>query len=193
MENLVYNSSSQSTNYNCPSPSVSKVYNPTIMQPVKADFTPPPPVGIGHRLSLRVSKQEAPNQATMHQQSMNLYNPLPAQEPSFNALPGLSSYSVTPAPVLSQPELPKKDSLESEYVKAQIPHEHLVLQETFDSIVVRCKNASSNPQTKRKIEDVHRKLEILYDLLRENKVSQSVLNGLHQMVQACHRNLEISH
>ena len=36
MENLVYNSSSQSTNYNCPSPSVSKVYNPTIMQPVKA-------------------------------------------------------------------------------------------------------------------------------------------------------------
>ena len=38
-----------------------------------------------------------------------------------------------------------KDSLESEYAKAQIPHEHLVLQETFDSIVVRCKNASSNP------------------------------------------------
>ncbi|ESO89042.1 hypothetical protein LOTGIDRAFT_106381 [Lottia gigantea] len=38
-------------------------------------------------------------------------------------------------------------------------------------------------QMKRKLEDVCRKLEILYDKLREDTLSQNVLMGLHQIVQ----------
>lgn len=43
---------------------------------------------------------------------------------------------------------------------------------------------ASNAQMKRKLDDVSRKLEVLYDRLRENRLSQSVVLGLHQIVQA---------
>ncbi|XP_065669505.1 protein transport protein Sec31A isoform X6 [Hydra vulgaris] len=202
--NYLYNPSPQNSNFSSPSP-VSKVYNPTIMQPTKTDFAPPPVGAMGYRLNFKTSKPESVNQPSPTlQQSVNFYNPS-FQEPALNVLPTLPSNPMAPlnpmipsnpmassnpmitsnpmvsSPVQSQPEPIKKE----EFIKAPIPKEHMVVQDTFDSIVIRCKNACNNPQTKRKMEDVNRKLDILYDLLRESKVSPSVLSGLHQMVQAC--------
>ncbi|XP_063916558.1 protein transport protein Sec31A [Zophobas morio] len=67
--------------------------------------------------------------------------------------------------------------------KPPIPEEHIHMQTVFDELKYQCSCAAVNPQTKRKIEDVGRKLEALYDLLRENKLSPNTLASLHQMVQ----------
>ncbi|XP_015837847.2 protein transport protein Sec31A isoform X1 [Tribolium castaneum] len=67
--------------------------------------------------------------------------------------------------------------------KPPIPEEHIHMQTVFDELKYQCSCAANNPQTKRKLEDVGRKLESLYDLLREQKLSPNTLGALHQMVQ----------
>ncbi|XP_049803426.1 protein transport protein Sec31A isoform X2 [Schistocerca nitens] len=67
--------------------------------------------------------------------------------------------------------------------KGPIPEEHMYLQTVFDELRNRCYNTATNPQTKRKLEEVARKLEVLYDCLREHKLSPTTLTDLHQMVQ----------
>ncbi|KAG6454351.1 hypothetical protein O3G_MSEX008653 [Manduca sexta] len=71
--------------------------------------------------------------------------------------------------------------------KAPLPEEHLVLQQVFDSLRADCATKAVNVQMKRKLEDVQRRLETLYDLLREYRLSEATLGALHscsQLVQA---------
>ncbi|XP_078359970.1 protein transport protein Sec31A-like isoform X2 [Oculina patagonica] len=70
-------------------------------------------------------------------------------------------------------------------MKGPIPSEHLVLQETFNGLAERCKNTANNPHTKRKLDDVSKRLEALYDKLRDQKMSNPILEGLHEIAQAC--------
>ncbi|XP_015780784.1 PREDICTED: protein transport protein Sec31A-like [Acropora digitifera] len=70
-------------------------------------------------------------------------------------------------------------------LKGPIPSEHLTLQETFNGLAERCKNTANNPHTKRKLDDVSKRLEALYDKLREQKMSNPILEGLHEIAQAC--------
>ncbi|RZC32965.1 transport Sec31A [Asbolus verrucosus] len=67
--------------------------------------------------------------------------------------------------------------------KPPIPEEHMHMQTVFDELKYQCSCAANNPQTKRKLEDVGRKLEALYDLLRERKLSPNTLASLHELVQ----------
>nr|CAD7574751.1 unnamed protein product [Timema californicum] len=83
--------------------------------------------------------------------------------------------AASPAPVARVAEPPKP--------KAPIPEEFMYLQTVFEELRNRCTCSATNPQTKRKLEDVSRKLESLYDALRESRLSSNTLQGLHQMVQ----------
>merc|ERR1719206_758354 len=65
--------------------------------------------------------------------------------------------------------------------KAPIPDEHKVLQEVFEALRAKCVAAANHPQIKRKLDDVAKKLEVLYDKLRENALPQPTLGGLHQI------------
>ncbi|XP_031353039.1 protein transport protein Sec31A isoform X2 [Photinus pyralis] len=67
--------------------------------------------------------------------------------------------------------------------KAPLSGEQKLMQIVFDDLRGRCSANANNPQTKRKLEDVGKKLEFLYDLLREDKLSPNTLSGLHQLVQ----------
>ncbi|XP_055625156.1 protein transport protein Sec31A isoform X2 [Toxorhynchites rutilus septentrionalis] len=67
--------------------------------------------------------------------------------------------------------------------KLPIPEEYIYLQTVFEELKKQCINAAGNPQTKRKLEDVSKRLEVLYDLLREHKLSQNTLAALSQLVQ----------
>ncbi|CAF0960782.1 unnamed protein product [Adineta ricciae] len=67
-------------------------------------------------------------------------------------------------------------------VKGPIPTEHQVIQDTFDLLVNRCQQAAQQLPLKRKLDEVKKKLDVLYDKLRENRVPQSVLQGVHQMI-----------
>ncbi|KZC07796.1 Protein transport protein Sec31A [Dufourea novaeangliae] len=72
---------------------------------------------------------------------------------------------------------------EPEKPKAPIPEQHVHLKTVYDELKNQCFESAKNPQVKRKIEDVSKKLEVLYDCLRENKLSQNTLQGLHQISQ----------
>lgn len=67
--------------------------------------------------------------------------------------------------------------------KEPIPEEHKHLQTVLDDLRLRCSQAASNPQTKRKIDEVSRKLEALYDLLREHRLSPNTMTQLHDLVK----------
>lgn len=108
--------------------------------------------------------------------------------PSFTTEPqqqGIPQNIPGPTPVPSsnptqgmqvKPEPPKE--------KGPIPPEHQVLQDIFEDLRQQCQQVTTNPQMRRKLEDVAKKLENLYDRLRDNVLSSGVLLGLHQIIQA---------
>ncbi|NWY37202.1 SC31A protein, partial [Sylvia atricapilla] len=68
--------------------------------------------------------------------------------------------------------------------KKPIPEEHLVLKTTFEALIQRCLLSASDPQTKRKLDDANKRLEFLYDKLREQTLSPTIISGLHSIVKS---------
>ncbi|XP_074084616.1 protein transport protein Sec31A isoform X7 [Macrotis lagotis] len=68
--------------------------------------------------------------------------------------------------------------------KKPIPDEHLILKTTFEELIQRCLASASDPQTKRKLDDANKRLEFLYDKLREQTLSPTILNGLHNIARS---------
>ncbi|KAG1671259.1 Protein transport protein Sec31A [Nymphon striatum] len=63
-----------------------------------------------------------------------------------------------------------------------IPEKHAVIMDVLIALTAKCSNATTNPQMRRKLEDVSRKLENLENKLRYNALSETTLNYLHEMV-----------
>lgn len=98
----------------------------------------------------------------------------PSAWSGFTPAPVYEAAAAAPAPAPAAPEpvpLPP------------MPEEHKRLQEVLDMLVSRCQQAANHPQTRRKLEDVKNKLEILYRKLREQVLTPVTLQGLHQIVQ----------
>ncbi|KQK80997.1 protein transport protein Sec31A [Amazona aestiva] len=68
--------------------------------------------------------------------------------------------------------------------KKPIPEEHLILKTTFEALIQRCLLSASDPQTKRKLDDANKRLEFLYDKLREQTLSPAIVTGLHNIVKS---------
>ncbi|XP_044537460.1 protein transport protein Sec31A isoform X7 [Gracilinanus agilis] len=68
--------------------------------------------------------------------------------------------------------------------KKPIPDEHLILKTTFEELIQRCLASATDPQTKRKLDDANKRLEFLYDKLREQTLSPTILNGLHNIARS---------
>ncbi|KAM6072715.1 protein transport protein Sec31A isoform 10-T10 [Theristicus caerulescens] len=68
--------------------------------------------------------------------------------------------------------------------KKPIPEEHLILKTTFEALIQRCLLSASDPQTKRKLDDANKRLEFLYDKLREQTLSPTIVSGLHNIVKS---------
>ncbi|GFO38325.1 transport protein sec31a [Plakobranchus ocellatus] len=140
-------------------------------------FTPQPMVNAADR---------GPPGAPAYQ---GLYNPMEHQapQPPFQSPPSFGGLNqnnqVSQATGLSASQAPAPEPPKP-VEKGPIPTEHQALQDVFDKLVKSCAQVAPNAQMKRKLEDVARKLEILYDKLRGNLLSQTVVVGLHQIVQA---------
>ncbi|XP_071129998.1 protein transport protein Sec31A-like isoform X4 [Mytilus edulis] len=104
----------------------------------------------------------------------NLYNPQAAQAE-------MQAQAAAMAAVASEVQAPQ---VQQEVHREPIPTEHQVLQDIFDNLVQSCLSAANNPQMKRKLDDVTRKLELLYGRLRSHSLSQNVILGLHQIIQS---------
>uniref|UniRef100_A0A2M4B9P9 Protein transport protein Sec31A n=1 Tax=Anopheles marajoara TaxID=58244 RepID=A0A2M4B9P9_9DIPT len=92
------------------------------------------------------------------------------QQDGMNQMqPSMQQQQAPPAP-----EPPKQ--------KPPLPEQYVFIQNVFEELKRQCVESAGNPQTKRKLEDVSKRLESLYDLLRENRLSQNTLNSLAQLV-----------
>nr|XP_001921581.3 protein transport protein Sec31A isoform X3 [Danio rerio] len=81
-----------------------------------------------------------------------------------------------------EPSIQSIQQLPAERVEQkEIPAEHMILKTTFSSLVQRCQLAAADPQTKRKLDDASKRLENLYDKLRDQSLSPSILGGLHEI------------
>uniref|UniRef100_A0A3P9PYD7 Protein transport protein Sec31A n=1 Tax=Poecilia reticulata TaxID=8081 RepID=A0A3P9PYD7_POERE len=67
--------------------------------------------------------------------------------------------------------------------KKPIPDEHLVLKTTFEGLIQKCLAVATDPQTKRKLDDANKRLEALYDKLREQTLSPAIIGGLHSIAR----------
>ncbi|XP_062991978.1 protein transport protein Sec31A isoform X3 [Elgaria multicarinata webbii] len=68
--------------------------------------------------------------------------------------------------------------------KKPIPEEHLILKTTFEALIQRCLSSATDPQTKRKLDDANKRLESLYDKLRDQTLSPTIINGLHNIARS---------
>ncbi|XP_045851854.1 protein transport protein Sec31A isoform X17 [Meles meles] len=68
--------------------------------------------------------------------------------------------------------------------KKPIPDEHLILKTTFEDLIQRCLSSATDPQTKRKLDDASKRLEFLYDKLREQTLSPTIISGLHNIARS---------
>uniref|UniRef100_A0A8B9PQH8 Protein transport protein Sec31A n=1 Tax=Apteryx owenii TaxID=8824 RepID=A0A8B9PQH8_APTOW len=89
----------------------------------------------------------------------------------------------------SPPGAPKEGSLQyhqlpTERVKRkEVPPEHQGLKTTFEGLVQRCSAVATDPKTRRKLEDALQRLECLYEKLREQVLSPTILMGLHEIAR----------
>ncbi|XP_078577859.1 protein transport protein Sec31A-like isoform X2 [Branchiostoma floridae x Branchiostoma japonicum] len=100
-----------------------------------------------------------------------------AGAPQYNYGQSYAAPPISNVQQSSAPTTPKE--------KGPIPAEHQELAQSLDSLLQRCMSTASHPQTKRKLEDVSRRLEALYDKLRDNSLPANILTSLHQLSQAC--------
>ncbi|XP_069369731.1 protein transport protein Sec31A isoform X14 [Paralichthys olivaceus] len=68
-------------------------------------------------------------------------------------------------------------------MKKPIPDEHMVLKTTFEGLIQKCLAVATDPQTKRKLDDANKRLEALYDKLREQTLSPAIVGGLHNIAR----------
>nr|XP_021501778.1 protein transport protein Sec31A isoform X17 [Meriones unguiculatus] len=98
-------------------------------------------------------------------------------KPSTEGAPG--------APIGNTIQVSHVQALPTEKItKKPIPDEHLILKTTFEDLIQRCLSSATDPQTKRKLDDASKRLEFLYDKLREQTLSPAIINGLHSIARS---------
>ncbi|KFP77240.1 Protein transport protein Sec31B [Apaloderma vittatum] len=89
----------------------------------------------------------------------------------------------------SPPGAPKEGSLQYHQLpvekveRKEVPPEHHALKVTFEGLVQRCSAVATDPKTRRKLEDALQRLECLYEKLREQVLSPTILMGLHEIAR----------
>ena len=113
-----------------------------------------------------------PNQNQFYQQPGGMMNqPVvpntfnPSMQPAQGQL--YMPQAQQPAPIQRAPE-PEKPA--TPVPKAPIPAEHQIISSVLDSLLTKCHNSTNVPTVKRKLDDVGKKLELLYDKLRDSSV-----------------------
>uniref|UniRef100_A0A8C6T6Z4 Protein transport protein Sec31A n=1 Tax=Neogobius melanostomus TaxID=47308 RepID=A0A8C6T6Z4_9GOBI len=160
---------------------------PTLMRAPKKlvpeNYTPPPPITAPILSPLGVDLQahhipsgspqflgqiphadQAPYSSMQQPLAPQAINPMDTVMPktSTEGPPGAPTGDVI-QPLQSMPA--------QKITKKPIPNEHLVLKTTFEGLIQKCLAVANDPQTKRKLDDANKRMEALYDKLREQTVS----------------------
>ncbi|XP_019850594.1 PREDICTED: protein transport protein Sec31A-like [Amphimedon queenslandica] len=81
------------------------------------------------------------------------------------------------------PVAPVKATAPDPIPQQPIPPEHEILHSVFNGLLMQCKSRANNNVMRRKVDEISRKLDILYDLIRQSRLSPDVLQGLHAIAQ----------
>uniref|UniRef100_A0A8C1RM72 Protein transport protein Sec31A n=1 Tax=Cyprinus carpio TaxID=7962 RepID=A0A8C1RM72_CYPCA len=160
---------------------------------IPENFTPPAPITApimaplgdpqgpaGQTMQTLQSQQQGPDQPV----GPATFSPIqqqPLGPPGRN--PNMPQGNMEGAPGAPIGDLIKSIPTEK-ITKKPIPEEHMVLKTTFEGLIQKCLAAASDPQTKRKLDDAHKRLEYLYDKLREQTLSPAIVGGLHNMARS---------
>ncbi|XP_038598448.1 protein transport protein Sec31A isoform X11 [Tachyglossus aculeatus] len=172
---------------------------------VPENFLPPVPITSPIMNPLADShsqmlQQQQPSAASMPAQATFPPSHLPGGEPvlqnSFHGLqqplgqplmpPSISKSNTEGAPGAPIGNtIQQVQALPTEKItKKPIPEEHLILKATFEALIQRCLSSATDPQTKRKLDDANKRLEFLYDKLREQTLSPAIISGLHSIARS---------
>uniref|UniRef100_A0A3B4E422 Protein transport protein Sec31A n=1 Tax=Pygocentrus nattereri TaxID=42514 RepID=A0A3B4E422_PYGNA len=163
---------------------------------VPEHYTPPAPITAPIMAPLGDPQQLAPMQPSQQQQQQLPGQPagVPApftpiqQQPLGPAVrnPAMPNMTVEGAPGAPTGDViqPMQSLPAEKIMKKPIPDEHLILKTTFEGLIQKCLAAATDPQTKRKLDDANKRLESLYDKLREQTLSPAIVSGLHSMARS---------
>lgn len=87
----------------------------------------------------------------------------PPQQQIF--MPQTQQTNLPPVQRAPEPEKPA-----TPVPKAPIPAENQIIATVFDTLLSKCHSSTNVPMVKRKLDDVGKKLELLYDKLRDSSV-----------------------
>ncbi|XP_019134250.1 protein transport protein Sec31A isoform X1 [Larimichthys crocea] len=172
----------------------------TKKKPTRENYTPPAPITAPIMAPLGVDPQAQPVSSgapqamiqgphgaqvpysgmQQHQQQQQQQFSAPPMNP---AMPKTSMEGAPGAPTgdVIQP----LQSIPAEKItKKPIPDEHLVLKTTFEGLIQKCLAVATDPQTKRKLDEANKRLEALYDKLREQTLSPAIIGGLHNIARS---------
>ncbi|XP_066903921.1 protein transport protein Sec31A isoform X2 [Halyomorpha halys] len=159
---------------------------PTGFQPPQtAGFQPQQPANFpAHQQSIGFQQQQQQQQPGNFQQQnfqppAQSFQPPPSQYVGQQPIQTMGGgYGDPPAP-MTQARAP-----EPVKHKPPLPERYAHIQKTLDDLRTKCIQASqSNPMMKRKLDDVGKKLEALYDSLREEKLSDATIRGLQDLTK----------
>ncbi|XP_030625928.1 protein transport protein Sec31A isoform X2 [Chanos chanos] len=115
------------------------------------------------------------------------FNPIQQQPPSATpANPAMPIMNMEGAPGAPTGDViqPVQSMPAEKITKKPIPDEHLVLKTTFEGLIQKCLAVAADPQTRRKLDDANKRLESLYDKLRDQSLSPAIVSGLHNIVRS---------
>ncbi|XP_054846141.1 protein transport protein Sec31A isoform X7 [Eublepharis macularius] len=126
--------------------------------------------------------QLSPGQPVLHNPFQSV--PQPGGQPIIPPIASATSMEGAPGAPIGN-TIQHVQSLPTEKItKKPIPEEHLILKTTFEALIQRCLSSATDPQTKRKLDDANKRLEFLYDKLRDQTLSPMIINGLHNIARS---------
>ncbi|KAM8828835.1 protein transport protein Sec31A isoform 2-T4 [Spinachia spinachia] len=162
-------------------------------KPPAGSYTPPTPITAPIMAPLGAAQQGAsgapqamgqgpheaqvPYSAMQHQQQQ-------LSPPTMNPAMPKSRMEGAPGAPTGDVIQPLQSIPTEKIMKKPIPEEHLVLKSTFEGLIQKCLAVATDPQTKRKLDDANKRLEALYDKLREQTLSPAIVGGLHSIARS---------
>uniref|UniRef100_A0A1A7Y5M7 Protein transport protein Sec31A n=2 Tax=Iconisemion striatum TaxID=60296 RepID=A0A1A7Y5M7_9TELE len=159
---------------------------------VPENYTPPAPITAPIMAPLGADPQAQPMPSgapqAMMQGSQSGQVPFTIQQqqlspPAMNPTMPITNMEGAPGAPTGDSIQPLLSIPTEKIMKKPIPDEHLVLKTTFEGLIQKCLAVATDPQTKRKLDDANKRLEALYDKLREQTLSAAIVGGLHNIVR----------
>jgi hypothetical protein len=144
---------------------VQKLYQPTM--PV---YTQPT-----YAQNNQINQQQQYNAVTQRIPTpSNMYDPPVSHQQTTNGFHSVNNNVSNPIGIAQQQSMNQQriaTPVQDKLPKSPVPSEHAIIPAVFDELLKKCIDVSNTPVVKRKLEDVSKKLEILYDRLRDKTVS----------------------